>query len=117
MTGAEFGLEIDRLKQTYGDNSYPPHCIEALWEELGHIPHLRFRKVINRVLANNPNSKYPPGICEIEKQLAFFREDAVEAEKKQQKIYAEEAAKVMKEYSLDADQISKKLREYVGDLK
>lgn len=116
MTSAEFGLEIERLKKTYGNTSYPPHCIEALWEELGHITALRFRKVINRVLANNPNSKYPPGISEIEKQLAHFREDAIATEKIHQKNYADEAAKVVKEKFLDANQVSEKLRFYTEGL-
>ena len=117
MTGNEFGLEIKRLKETYGEKSYPPHCIEALWEELGHITALRFRKVINRVLANNPNPKYPPGISEIEKQLAFFHEESAKENKVIHKQYADEAAKVMKENSLDANQVAQKLKEYVGELR
>lgn len=77
MNRQQFQVQIEKMRLTYGPNTYPAPVEDALWEEIKNVSNDRFRKAINRTLANNPNSKYPPGIEEIEKHLALIREDEV----------------------------------------
>jgi len=84
MLKTEFFTEIRKLKETYGEESYPHHVREALFKEMEHISAPRFRRIVQRVLANNPNAKYPPKITEFEKIAAMIREDEWDKEKAQE---------------------------------
>ena len=84
MLKTEFFIEIKKLQDTYGDNSYPFHVREALFNEMEHIPYPKFKRVVQRVLANNPNAKYPPKVTEFEKVLAQIRESEWEVKKKEE---------------------------------
>jgi hypothetical protein len=83
MNKAEFYKQILRLKQVYGDQTYPNECIGALWEELGHVSQERFSKTVTRILADNVSSKYPPGVTKIEKTLALIREEKIEKDREE----------------------------------
>jgi hypothetical protein len=64
MDMAFFKVQIDRLKQVYGDASYPQERIKLLWKEFRSSDNSRFESVISEVL----------GSCRFAPMLKEFRE-------------------------------------------
>ena len=104
MNRNEFWEEIITLRQVYGEDSYPDKCAGALWQEIGHVSKERFSKAITRILADNPSTRYPPGISKIEKMLGQIREEKIEKEKEKFKsdITPEMASKMIGEIFKEA---------------
>lgn len=111
MDSKTFQEQVSRLKRTYGQDSYPQACVESLWDELKHVPDRKFVKAINRVLANNPNPRFPPGIEEIEKKLATIHEEDWEEKKLN---YREEVNKAFPSRSASKDEMEKLLSEMLS---
>lgn len=108
MMEYEFKEQIKRLRGTYGVDTYPREVVTALFRELFHIDGKRFKKAIDRVLADNPNPKYPPGISKIEKELAKMRDEDHEWRKeKRSEIKG----------NVSGSQASKALGEILGSIK
>lgn len=81
-----FAEQVSRLRRNYGAASYPDESVKALYALLKHVSQNRFHQAINRILAENVSSKYPPGIERIERALENVREET----------WAEQKEKVIK---------------------
>lgn len=85
MLKMNFRTQIERLKRTYGQDCYPMEVVLALESELSGVSDERFKKAIDRVLASNPNPKFPPGLKKIEEELAMMRDEDQEQRIKKQR--------------------------------
>lgn len=85
MKWREFEKQIERLVETYGEDSYPDNCVSALFDCLEHVSIERFTFAITRVLAINVNPRFPPGLDKIEKQLCDIIIETHEEKKEEKK--------------------------------
>lgn len=93
MKWREFEVQISRLINTYGRESYPDNCVSALFDCLEHVSIERFTAAITRVLAINVNPRFPPGLDKIEKQLCDIIIEAHEETKEVRKTKGPKKAK------------------------
>lgn len=94
MNKEVFKEEVLKLKDAYGDDSYPKACITAMWEELKHVPDYKFKKAINRILAENVNRRWPPGVDKIERVIATIQDEIHERKVEEKRLVPRDGKEV-----------------------
>jgi hypothetical protein len=99
MLMVELVGQIQKLRDVYGQHTYPAQVVSALYDEIGHIEKEKLERAVNRILAENVNPRYAPGLKEIEKTLSLMREKSYSkgASKQPKGVSAEKATKALGE--------------------
>ncbi len=71
MTKEEFGREIDRLRDVFGDAKFSEERIKTLWEKLKFTEGKVFEKAITHLILE---SKFCPNFSEIKHAISIFSE-------------------------------------------
>lgn len=56
MNLREFGEQMDRLKNVYGDKAYPKERIELIWKNVGSLSALSFSRVVDDLISSFRNA-------------------------------------------------------------
>lgn len=52
MSPEQYAVQIDRLKDTYGDRAYPDERVRLIYKTLGYVHDWEFERVCNALIAN-----------------------------------------------------------------
>jgi len=72
MTKDEFGIQMDRMIDCYGERAYPKDRIDQVWEWSKKIPDSLFHKIITKLICDFPNHK-PPIFTDFQTTYTFLR--------------------------------------------
>lgn len=64
MNESEFLLQIDRLKETYGEKIYSNERIKLIWNQLKHVPQKYFENCVSDIIASSPTAPMLPKLQE-----------------------------------------------------
>ncbi|MBF31875.1 MAG: hypothetical protein CL529_11960 [Aequorivita sp.] len=78
MNKQEFGTQIKRLQNHWGEGSYQGETITIFWNELGHVSADKFEKAVTQVISTYLNKNYPAGLDKILMALAELREPVID---------------------------------------
>lgn len=71
MNIAEFTIQVDRLKDTFGDKAYSSERVKLLWDGVKYHPLDLFHRVVDQLILSH---RQPPMISDIRECLAIERE-------------------------------------------
>jgi hypothetical protein len=78
MNFVEFGSQMDRLKQTFGEKSYPEERVRLLWSDYGHVPIGVFSDGISKLIKEK---RYAPLGDELRDVFSYFSSGSRREEK------------------------------------